>query len=81
MGQRVHTNVKVGNVDAHCLFTHSTLIGITRRLVVIRKRNDGSANTQDHGGMNFAVGVGGAVRIYILKLNFNNTIILKCSEF
>ena len=68
MGQRVHTNVKVGNVDAHCLFTHSTLIGIAKRQVVIGKRNDGSTNTQDHGGMNFAVGVSGAVRIVILQI-------------
>lgn len=38
--QRVHSNVEVRDVDTHGLFTHSALIGVTRRLVVIREWNN-----------------------------------------
>ncbi len=43
MGQGVHADVVVGDVDAHGLLTHGRLVGVTRRLVVVGKRDDGRA--------------------------------------
>ena len=35
MGQCVHTDVIVGNVHTHGLFSHSRLVCVTRRLLII----------------------------------------------
>ncbi len=42
----------------HSLLAHGGLVGVPGRLVVVRERDDGSTNTQDHGGVNLAVRVG-----------------------
>ena len=51
----IHAHVVVGEGDTHSLFTHGRLVGVTRRLVVIGERNNGSANTKNHGRVNLAM--------------------------
>lgn len=67
VGQGVHTDVEICDVHTHGLFSHGTLIRITRGLVVIRERDDGGAHSQNHCRMNFAMGVGGTVSVLSLK--------------
>ena len=55
MGHRVHALPKVRRVNSHSLLTHSTLVRITGTLVVIRERNDRSADAEDHRGVNLTV--------------------------
>ena len=59
--------MEVGNVDAHSLFTHSALVRVTRRLIVIGERNNRRTDSQDHGGMNLAVSVRRTVRVFTLS--------------
>ena len=47
MGQGVHADMVIGNVHAHSLLAHGRLIGVTRRLIVVRKRDD--AGTHPYG--------------------------------
>ena len=49
MGQCVHAHMEVGDVDTHGLLAHGRLVCVTRRLVVIRKRDDGGTNTWSRG--------------------------------
>ena len=45
MGQGVHADVEVGNVDAHGLLTHGGLVGVPGRLVVVGEGDDGGTHT------------------------------------
>ena len=58
MGLGVHAHLVVRRIDSHGLLTHSRLITVTGRLVVIWERNDGGADTENHGRMDLAVGEG-----------------------
>jgi hypothetical protein len=66
VGQSVHPDVEVGNVHSHGLFTHGALVSVTRRLVVIGKRNNRGANSQNHGRMNLAMRVRRTVGVFTL---------------
>lgn len=45
MGQGVHADMEIGDVDTHGLLAHGGLVGVPGRLVVIREGDDGSTNT------------------------------------
>ena len=60
---RVHPHLVVGDVHSHGLFSHGTLVRVTRRLVVVWERDDGRAHAQDHRRVDLAVRVGGRVRV------------------
>lgn len=53
----------------HCLLAHGGLVGISRRLVVIRERDRRRHMTQDHVRVNFAVGVVLGAKILGLQSN------------
>lgn len=57
MSHGVHPQEVVRSVDAHSLLAHSRLIRVTRRLVVVRVRDDRCTNSKNHGRVNFAVSV------------------------
>mmetsp|Transcript_9533 Transcript_9533/g.28432 ORF Transcript_9533/g.28432 Transcript_9533/m.28432 type:complete len:545 (-) Transcript_9533:2521-4155(-) len=72
VGHGIHADLVVRRIDSHGLLTHGTLIGVTRRLVVVRERNDGGTDSQNHGGMDLTVGVGrriGLIRIEIPRIH------------
>mmetsp|Transcript_10451 Transcript_10451/g.26303 ORF Transcript_10451/g.26303 Transcript_10451/m.26303 type:complete len:451 (-) Transcript_10451:2197-3549(-) len=69
MRQCVHAHLIVGDVDAHGLLAHRTLIGVTRTLVVVRERNDTATDAENHTGMNLTVRVRGAVHLGALLLH------------
>mmetsp|Transcript_10118 Transcript_10118/g.15281 ORF Transcript_10118/g.15281 Transcript_10118/m.15281 type:complete len:422 (-) Transcript_10118:326-1591(-) len=66
VGQGIHSELVVGDVNSHRLFTHSRLICVTRRLVVIGEGNDRGTDSQNHRRVNFTMGV--CERIRILRL-------------
>ena len=66
MRERIHTHVKIRYVDAHRLLSHSGLIRVTRRLIVIRKRYDRRANAENHRRMNLAVRVRAAIDVALV---------------
>jgi hypothetical protein len=45
MSESIHAHLKVAGVDSHGLFTHCTLIGVSRGLVVVRERDDGGTHS------------------------------------
>lgn len=55
MGKCVHTHLVIRGVDSHGLLAHSTLIGVSWRLVVIGEWNDRSADAKYHRWVNLAV--------------------------
>ena len=57
----------VGGIHAHGLLAHRTLIRVARRLVVVGERNDGRTDAQNHGGVNLAVCLVGAVHVLQLR--------------
>jgi len=57
MCQCVHPDLVVRGVDTHCLLSHGALIGVSGRLIVIWKRNNGSTDTQNHRWMDFTVSI------------------------
>lgn len=44
----------------------SYLVCVPRALVVIRKRNDGGTNAEDHGRVDFAVRIGSTISILLV---------------
>jgi len=70
MRQGVHSNLIVASVHTHSLLTHRTLIRITRRLVVVGERDDRSAHSQNHGGMDLTVSVAVLLSLLLLGLAF-----------
>mmetsp|Transcript_10450 Transcript_10450/g.26294 ORF Transcript_10450/g.26294 Transcript_10450/m.26294 type:complete len:461 (-) Transcript_10450:2197-3579(-) len=67
--KRVHAQLVIGDVHAHGLLAHRTLIGVTRTLVVVRERNDTATDAENHTGMNLTVRVRGAVHLGALLLH------------
>lgn len=57
MGQSIHSLLIITSIYSHCLFAHSTLIGISWWLIMIRKRNNRGTNSQYHWGMDFTMRV------------------------
>eukprot|EP00964_Phaeocystis_antarctica_P006427 scaffold3475_cov91-Phaeocystis_antarctica.AAC.2 len=55
--QRVHPQLVVGDVDAHCLLAHRALVGVARRLVVVGEGDDRGADAEDHRRVDLAVRV------------------------
>mmetsp|Transcript_29662 Transcript_29662/g.73494 ORF Transcript_29662/g.73494 Transcript_29662/m.73494 type:complete len:237 (-) Transcript_29662:2039-2749(-) len=55
--QSVHAQLKVGHIHAHGLFTHGALVGVARGLVVVRERDDGPADAENHGRVDLTVRV------------------------
>lgn len=53
----VHTLGEIQGEHTHRLLTHGRLIGISRRLIVIRERNRRRHMTQNHVRVNLAVRV------------------------
>mmetsp|Transcript_4384 Transcript_4384/g.10739 ORF Transcript_4384/g.10739 Transcript_4384/m.10739 type:complete len:763 (+) Transcript_4384:725-3013(+) len=51
----IHSQGVIRDVHTHGLLAHRGLVGVTRRLVVIRERNNRGANTKNHRRVNFAV--------------------------
>ena len=47
----------VAGVNTHRLLSHSRLIGISGRLVMVGIRNDTGTHAEDHGRVNFRVRV------------------------
>lgn len=56
MGQGVHSDVEVRDVNSHGLFSHGRLVCVSGRLVVVREWNDGCAHAKNHGWVDFAMG-------------------------
>ena len=55
MGKCVHTHLVIRGVDSHGLLAHSTLIGVSWRLVVIGEWDNRSADAKYHRWVNLAV--------------------------
>ena len=49
------TTIKISGIQADGLLAHSSLIGISGRLVVVGKGNHRSGDAEDHRRMNLAV--------------------------
>ena len=45
VGQGVHSDVEICDVDTHGLLAHGRLVGVPGRLVVVRKRDDTGTHT------------------------------------
>eukprot|EP00126_Sphaerothecum_destruens_P000332 Sdes_comp10388_c0_seq1m2045 len=61
MRQRIHPHLVVGDVDPHRLLPHRRLVRVSRRLVVVRERDDGGTHAENHRRVDLTVGVSGAV--------------------
>lgn len=75
MRKSVHSHLVVWGVHSHCLLTHSRLIAISWRLVVVWERDDRGTNSKDHSRVNFTVSVGywlSFSRVQIFQLHRNH---------
>eukprot|EP00162_Nutomonas_longa_P012559 comp21146_c0_seq1/m.44794 comp21146_c0_seq1/g.44794 ORF comp21146_c0_seq1/g.44794 comp21146_c0_seq1/m.44794 type:complete len:519 (+) comp21146_c0_seq1:402-1958(+) len=66
MRHRVHAHQVVGRIHTHRLLAHRTLIRVTRRLVVVRERNDRRAHPENQRRVDLAVRVCRCIRGRIL---------------
>lgn len=57
MAKSLHARVKICAVDAHCLLRHCALECVFGGLIMIGKRNDGSAYSKHHRRMNLTVSI------------------------
>ena len=57
MGDGVKHHVLVGCAEAHSLFGHGALEGVFGRLVVVGEGDERRADSEQHGGVNFAMRV------------------------
>ena len=66
MSQGVHSHLVVRGVDSHGLLTHSGLVSVSRRLIVVRERNDGGTDSKDHGWVDLQMSVVVALLLTVL---------------
>ena len=57
VGGFVHSLRVIGNIHSHRLFSHRTLIRVSRRLIVLGKWNARREDTEYGARMNLAVGI------------------------
>ena len=57
VSQCVHSHLVVRGIHSHGLLTHSRLISVPGRLIVIWERNNTRTDTQNHARMNFTMSV------------------------
>lgn len=75
MSQSIHPHLVIWCVNSHGLFSHSRLIGVPWRLVMIWEGNNWGADTQNHRWMNFTVRKSGhfcSLRSQILDRHSNH---------
>ena len=64
----VQSLCEVPCVDTHCLLTHGRLVGITRRLIVVRQRDRGCHLSKDQARVNLVV----SVRLHLITSERNS---------